>query len=446
MKLETVTEARTALDDLHRQADGRELTPEEEADWSTATAFIERSEAKVAELRALVDRGSIEAGSDQGQQPTRRGRSGDDRGETLRAVENAPYATDSARQHITGLVERGNVDGAGRRYLRAVADPAYLGAFHKLWRDSSRGHLEWSPAEQAAFRETTEATRAMNVGTGSAGGFAVPFQLDPSLINSGPGSIAAMREIARVEQTLGKQRAFVTSEQITAGFAGEATEVDDDSPDLVEVDVPVHRADAFVPVSFEAYEDIPNFVAEISALLADAKKNLENDKFTNGTGTGQPTGLMTAIAAVAGSRVASASVGAFASADVYNLIQALPPRWRESAQWQANLSVLLMMDQMESGNGAKLFTGLDSAEPILLRRRLHENSQLDGSVVTGNDVLLIGDHKQYAIVDHLGARIELVPHLFGAANRPTGQRGILLWWRTGANALVTDAFRLLRVA
>jgi predicted phage gp36 major capsid-like protein len=40
----------------------------------------------------------------------------------------------------------------------------------------------------------------------------------------------------------------------------------------------------------------------------------------------------------------------------------------------------------------------------------------------------------------------VVPHLFGANRRPTGQRGALLWFRTGSNVVVPQAFRLLSVA
>lgn len=44
-----------------------------------------------------------------------------------------------------------------------------------------------------------------------------------------------------------------------------------------------------------------------------------------------------------------------------------------------------------------------------------------------------------AVVD---AILELVPHLFGSNRRPTGQRGALLWFRTGSNVVVPQAFRL----
>jgi predicted phage gp36 major capsid-like protein len=37
---------------------------------------------------------------------------------------------------------------------------------------------------------------------------------------------------------------------------------------------------------------------------------------------------------------------------------------------------------------------------------------------------------------------EVIPHLFGANQRPTGQRGFYMHFRVGTGVLVPDAFRL----
>jgi HK97 family phage major capsid protein len=87
---------------------------------------------------------------------------------------------------------------------------------------------------------------------------------------------------------------------------------------------------------------------------------------------------------------------------------------------------------------------------MLLGRNMYENSNMDGTfdaaATANNYLLLYGDFQQFVIVDRIGSTIELVPHLFGANRRPTGQRGALLWFRTGSNVVVPQAFRLLSVA
>ena len=40
--------------------------------------------------------------------------------------------------------------------------------------------------------------------------------------------------------------------------------------------------------------------------------------------------------------------------------------------------------------------------------------------------------------------MELIPHLFGANRRPTGQRGLWMWARYGADSINDSAFRMLQ--
>jgi predicted phage gp36 major capsid-like protein len=52
----------------------------------------------------------------------------------------------------------------------------------------------------------------------------------------------------------------------------------------------------------------------------------------------------------------------------------------------------------------------------------------------------------FVIVNRIGSTMELVPHLFGANYRPTGQRGALLWFRIGSDCVNINAFRMLNLA
>ncbi len=75
---------------------------------------------------------------------------------------------------------------------------------------------------------------------------------------------------------------------------------------------------------------------------------------------------------------------------------------------------------------------------------VYENSNMDGTLTgaAADYAVLSGDFRQYAIVDRVGTSIEMIPHLFGASQRPTAQRGFYMHWRVGADVLVPDAFRL----
>ena len=87
---------------------------------------------------------------------------------------------------------------------------------------------------------------------------------------------------------------------------------------------------------------------------------------------------------------------------------------------------------------------------MLLGRTMYENSNMDGVInaaaTESNYCLLYGDFAAgFVIVDRIGSTLELVPHLVGSNRRPTGQRGALLWFRTGSDVVIPNAFRLLSI-
>ena len=102
------------------------------------------------------------------------------------------------------------------------------------------------------------------------------------------------------------------------------------------------------------------------------------------------------------------------------------------------------MNQMETAAGARLFPEL--GEGRLLNKPIYELSNMDGTFGAGESYcLLYGDFQNFIIADRIGATLELIPNLVGAAFRPTGQRGALLRFLPGSDAPVFNAFRLLDI-
>ena len=281
----------------------------------------------------------------------------------------------------------------------------------------------------------------------TAGGYLLPTHLDPALTLTNDGSINPLRQISRVVTITSDVWNGVTSAGVTASWDAEAVEVSDDTPSLGSPSVPVYKGAAFVPFSYEIGQDAVNFAAEMSKLLADSADQLQATAYATGSGGGQPNGVITALVASSPTVIVpSAGSNAFASADVYALQEALPPRWQPNARWIANNAIINDAAQFETGNGARLFPELGAASPTLLRRPVHEVSSMDGTYGSGeNYVLVYGDFSQFLIVDRIATSIELVPHLFGANRRPTGQRGFFMTFRTGSDVLVDGAFRILDI-
>lgn len=337
-----------------------------------------------------------------------------------------------------------------QRWAVATGSEVYERAFAKKLADPDNGHLTWTPQEADAWRAVAavQAERAMSL-TDNAGGFLVPLTVDPAVLLSSNGSTNPLREISRVVQIATDTWNGVSSAGVSAEWIAEATEVADASPTLAQPSVPVYKADAFVPFSFEIQGDAPTFMAELATLLQDGADQLTATAYTAGDGSGKPTGVISALAG--GSSVVTGDGSeALAASDVFKVQNALPPRFQPRAQWNANLAIINTLRQFETTNGSLKFPELASNPPMLLGRTVRENSNMDGTLnaaaTESNHVLLYGDFQQFLIVDRVGSTLELVPHLFGSNRRPTGQRGALLWFRTGSDVLVDNAFRVLNVA
>lgn len=454
-----LAEVDTQLLDLHQAPDGslRSLTAPEQGKFDNLMNLRVRAGLQLDkhdELRSAYDNGggrNVESAFGGGTPSAVRG----GYGEARRVIDDAVRSKllpDHAAEKALALVERGPARdrSVAASWVRAVGNEHYLGAFAKVLGDPVRGHLLWTAQEQDAYRSVEE-YRAMSEGTPSAGGYMVPLTLDPAILLSSAGSNNPLRQISRVVQTITNSWTGVTSAGATAEWKAEAAQAADGSPTLVNPVIPVYLGDSFVPYSFEVGMDAVGFAGELQHVLVDAADQLQATAYTTGTGTTQPTGIITGLVG-SGSIVNSAVADTFAKGDVYALQNALPPRFSANAQWCANIATINLMSQMETTAGARLFPELANGQ--LLSKPISELSNMDGVINAGaeNYMLLYGDFSAgFIIADRIGATIELVPQLFQQTTagtgfgRPTGQRGALLWFRTGSDSVVDNAFRLLDV-
>lgn len=370
-------------------------------------------------------------------------RSPEDLGQELRsralcAVEKMAGANDRIRAAATGIIEAwDDKRGTIARMCLATSSPEYMRAWSKLAR--GKGHMV-TPEEQQALE------RAMSL-TDNQGGYLVPFQLDPTVIITSNGSINQIRQVARQVVATGDVWNGVSAGAVSWRWAAEGSEAGDNAPAFGQPSVPVWKADGFVPISIEAMDDADNVTTEVGRLLAFGKDTLEAAAFISGSGSGQPTGIVTALTGTS-SIVTSTTTDTFASGDVYKTDTALPGRYRPNASWLANRGIYNAIRQFDSSGGTNLWERIGAdVPPMLLGRKALEAEDMDGVVnaTQENYVAVYGDFDNYVIADRIGMSIEFLPHLVGANRRPTGQRGWYAWYRVGADSVNDGAFRMLNV-
>jgi HK97 family phage major capsid protein len=452
---------------IHEAAGGEPLERGQQERWDRLETGKARAQAEYDQAHEVwaeaiaraLDNGTagIEAGMPGDSDHVRAVRRADDavRSAALRSIEADRFATDDAKQAGTALIEDDSTESSAiARWAAATSNPHYMRAWRSLFVDAERGHLAWSPQERQAFDEVQTLSRSMNIGTPASGGYMVPFALDPAIILTNDGTLSPLRDIAAHATIATDKWHGITSAGVSTEWKDEAAQVADATPtDLAQPTIPVHMADAYVKYTFEAEQDINSLVDQLRTVMLDAKANAEGAAFTTGSGTGQPKGVITAVAADSGSIVAPTTAETFAVADIYKVAAALPPRHQGNASWLANYVLEYTIRQFATGTGPSHAFWADlgaGTPPALVGKPYRGCSDMDGvwsaaATAAHNYLLLFGDFRKYMIVDRIGTTMETVPHVLGANGRPTGERGLLMYWRVGADCLDTNAFRLLDI-
>lgn len=452
-------------DEILGLAETEELTEVQAARYDEANAEFDAVRSEIAELEAREAR-MTELRSYTIKHPEAVV-AGDDRGPEIMVRDHNPFAAlDEVRLTDVPAVRARKLRDAAMRAIDTAGDItaeqqeeaerklAVRGVdTHILATGSDDYKRGWAKAVCGQSHLLTEdeqrsLSRAMSL-TDASGGFMVPFTLDPTVILTNDGSSNPYRQISRQVSITTNDWNGVSSAGVTASWDGEAVEVSDDAPTLSQPVITPAKAAAFVPVSFEAFEDIAGLAQEVVRLFADAKDRLEETAFATGDGSSKPWGISARITATTASRVAATTNNSFGVEDIYKLIEALPPRFRANASFVANLSIIDRIRQFGTSNNYSGFTTdlTGSGVPALIGKPVYESNSMDGTIGTGDDdVLLVGDFSNYLIVDRIGLSVDFIPNLFATANgRPNGQRGWYAHWRVGADALTTAAFRQLRV-
>lgn len=359
------------------------------------------------------------------------------------AVEDAPRTAfrstadgDAAKEKMLQLLELDNIHAPLiARHMLLTGSPEYREQFREYVQ--SRG--SYAP----------ELLRTAMSLTDGNGGYLVPFFLDPTIILTSAGVTGSMRRIATVKTIATDTWNGVSSAGVTTSWTAEGVETADGSPTLIQPTITPKKADAWVFGSFEVFQD-SGFSSELARLLADAKVIQEETAFaTANTGATRPRGVVAAVAAVTASIVTAAATNAFAIGDVYNTADAVNPRQEDAPglAWMAHKKIFSKIRQFDTSGGGGFWANLGvGLPPQLLGANAYKSSPMTSVVSTGANILLVGDFKEYYIVDRIGMSVIYDPLIRSTGNnRPTGQAGWYAFWRVGGDVVNADAFRLLQL-
>lgn len=306
-------------------------------------------------------------------------------------------------------------DGESRAQAEETRNtPEYREVFAKQLRF---GVAELSSEERSvlmAGRVDLGEQRAQSTGTGAAGGFTVPVELQPEIDKAmamwGPlwdGGI-----VREIETSSGNRIDWPTVDDTakTGRLKAQNDAVQDDGSDDV----------AFGQKALDAYVYDTGLVRIPMELLADSQFNIEalmNDLFgerlgrlangilTTGDGNDKPQGILTAS-----SMGKTAATGTAITADeLIDLFHSVDPAYRASprCRWMFNDSTLAAVRKLKDGQGNYLWQMGDvrTGEPDQFLGKPYSVNQAMPNIGAGNRPVLFGDLNRFVVRKVLGFQI-----------------------------------------
>lgn len=326
-------------------------------------------------------------------------------------------------------------------------NPHYKSAFYKLTTDPM-GVTRLSDEERGALRSYEQYAERVQSEATTQGGFALPVFIDPSVILTDQELDNPFLRTASIVDVNTNAWKGVSAAGVVWSFDAEAAEVSDDAITLAQPSVSVNMARGFIPFSIEVAQDWPGFQSEMAGLLATGYDDLLLSAFTTGSGTNQPTGVLTTLVLQTTTETTVTTDGAFGQEDIYKVWKALPQKYRRRASWQMSVGVMNKIRQFGAANvyHATTVTLSEGAVENLFNKPVYENAYMpDFTGTTGAaNICVVGDFSNFKIARRQGMQVELVPQLFATANNlPSGQRGWFAYARIGGKIVNNAAFQVL---
>ena len=309
---------------------------------------------------------------------------------------------------------------------------------------------------------STDEVRAMSEGSDANGGYLPATEFYNQLIKK-RFQTNAMRQICTV-MPLGTFKTDVVIESGfgTAAYTAEAAAKADDNPTFSNIVLSPHTLRYFTKISNELLADAPTRGPgfSIESILADQMGRVMGEKeesaFVSGTGSGQPSGILSYITGFSGgaiTKVTTATNNVIVAQDLLNVIYSLPRQYRANAKW-------VMTDAMFAKIRALLQTQVATSAGLSYapfawsmgdgRLQDGEPDRLLGFPVvcvaqgpdypaagTARVMAAFGDFSYYHIGDREAVSIKVARETF-LANNQTGYFGFA---RHDGKASLLDAFR-----
>ncbi len=273
-------------------------------------------------------------------------------------------------------------------------------------------------------------------GTGATGAVLAPVALERSLINEITAQ-NAIRQLADVRSSASDVDIPYVSTNTTAYLVGEGVAVTASTPAFAKHNMKAYKVGALSYITHEALQDMfIDMEAWVRDDFAAAFASLEETHFLTGTGSSQPSGVITG----ASSALTTGSSTAISGDELISLIYAVDAKYRQNGSFVMKDSTVSLLRKLKDGQGQYLWQpSLVAGQPDrLYGYPIYTSSKME-EATAGKKSVLFGDFKKFRILDRRGLYFQRLNEIAAT----TGQVGFLAFRRYDSKLLVSDAIKYI---
>lgn len=284
---------------------------------------------------------------------------------------------------------------------------------------------------------------ALKEGADPDGGFLVPDEFENQLIQK-LQEANVLRTISHVIQTnSGEHKIPVVASEGTAAWLDEEDAYTESNTQFSQVSLAAHKLGTLIKVSEELLNDSAfDLMTYLSGEFGRRLGNAEEQAFLTGTGTNQPTGILTDTnGASAGSTAAKTDTLTFD--DLIDLFYSLKAPYRQNAIFLMSDDTVKAIRKLKDKNDQYVWQpSVQAGQPDRILNCPVYTSPYMPNLAAGNKPVLFGDFNYYWIADRQGRTFKRLNELYAV----TGQVGFLGSQRVDAKVILPEAIKTLAMA
>lgn len=307
---------------------------------------------------------------------------------------------------------------------------------------TGRASDEYKAAVLDALRSNfRKISNVLSEGVDANGGYLVPEEYDSRLIDV-LDEENIMRKVGTRITTSGEHKINIAATKPAAAWIEEGGALTFGDATFDQIIMDAHKLHVAIKVTEELLYDaafpLENYIIK---QFGKALANAEEEAFLNGTGVGQPLGL---LAETGGAEVGvtAASATAITADEVINLVYSLKRPYRKNAKFMMNDQTIAILRKLKDGNQAFLWQpSMQAGEPDRLFGYEVLTSPNFPTVAAGKPAIAFGDFSYYNIGDRGTRSFAELKELFAG----NGMVGFVAKERVDGKLVLPEAIKLLKM-